>query len=319
MSNTLSENTNPPTVSDPFNYEAHFKARLDQINQALDDYLTPNDPTAPNYADGLWQAMRYSTLNGGKRIRAVMAIETCLACGGEPDNILPTACAIELVHAQSLIHDDLPCMDDDDLRRGKPTLHKAFDEATAVLTGDALIAMAFGLIVKHTPSSQRVTPETIGTVVSDFADVASIRGLVNGQYVDIQCEGKAVSGDVLEYIHSYKTGALFGFSTRAGAKLAGADDALVETMTRFGQTVGLAFQIVDDLLDIQSNAETLGKTVGKDQDQQKATYPALYGEAVSKEKVQELTQQAKALLGNHPQIQVDSLLRLADFISVRVH
>ena len=302
----------------PALYQTRFGEVITSINAALDHYLDPQQEAfAP--ARGLWEAMRYSTLNGGKRIRSVLAIETCLALGGKQENILPTACAIELVHAQSLIHDDLPCMDNDDLRRGKPTLHKAFDEATAVLAGDALIAMAFGLIARHTPTDRDFAAGTLTAVMSNFSDVVSVHGLVNGQYVDIRYEGKAYDKTVLEYIHSCKTGALFSFSTRAGAILSCAEPKTIETLTQFGKKIGLAFQIVDDLLDIESTSEALGKTAGKDQTQKKATYPALFGIEASHQTADTLLAEADALLDTLtlPGHQLERLRILARFIGQR--
>ncbi len=304
-------------------YEALFGETIERVNRQLEHYLTEvPDPLFAGKPEGparLWEAMRYSTLNGGKRIRSVFAIETCLACGGRLESILPTACAIELVHAQSLIHDDLPCMDNDDLRRGKPTLHRAFDESTAVLTGDALLAMAFGLITKHTPCDEQVMLQTVLEVISDFSDVASVQGLVNGQYVDIRYEGQSFTAEILEYIHSYKTGALFSFSVRAGAKLAGASPETVETLTLYGKKLGLAFQIVDDLLDIQSTSETLGKTAGKDQIQEKATFPALYGVGASRIQAEQLISEARQLIDPIPGLQTDRLNTLAEFIRNRIN
>jgi geranylgeranyl diphosphate synthase type II len=307
-----------PVMSD-VSYESYFCSTLEHINHALAHYLA-SVPTIPaGILERLWESLRYATLDGGKRIRPVLAIETCLACGGCLENILPTACAIELVHAQSLVHDDLPCMDNDDLRRGKPTLHKAFDESTAVLAGDALLAMAFGLITRHTPFLEQVTPTALLEIISEFSDVASVHGLVGGQYVDIQFEGKSFTPEILEFIHSYKTGALFTFSIRAGAILSGVQKDVVAGMTEVGQKLGLAFQIVDDLLDIQSTPETLGKTPGKDQIQQKATYPAHYGIQESREKVKVLLAEANAILGSLDLKNVSALKTLADFICNRIH
>lgn len=312
----------------PSSYEAMFGPTVDLINSRLERYLTPEAHGISNVDEiegpsRLWEALRYSALSGGKRIRPVLAVQCCLACGGNIESILPTACAIELVHAQSLIHDDLPCMDNDDLRRGKPTLHKAFDESTAVLSGDALLAMAFGLVTRETPLSEQVTTGKLLEVISEFSSVASVRGLVNGQYVDIHYEGKPFTAEVLEYIHTYKTGALFTFSVRVGALLAGAEPAIVDCFTVLGRKLGLAFQIVDDLLDIQSTSEMLGKTAGKDQVQQKATYPALYGESASREKVEVLVHECYELLecmAEGPSaVDVGALKVLTDFICHRIH
>lgn len=277
-------------------YETAFAETIALVNDRLATVLEKQAYDNSPQANVLWEAMRYGTLNGGKRIRSVLAVETCKALGGNVQHILPTACAIELVHSQSLIHDDLPCMDNDDLRRGKPSVHKAFGESTAVLAGDALIAMAFGIIARETPLTGIVTSRHLLETLTDFSDVTSVRGLVNGQFVDILYEGKDYTQDILEYIHTYKTGALFRFSLRAGAKLAGATESVVEQFTLLGQKLGLAFQIVDDLLDIVSTSETLGKTSGKDEIQKKATYPSFFGEAVSREQVAQLADEALMIL-----------------------
>jgi geranylgeranyl diphosphate synthase type II len=303
-------------------YETLFADTLQLVQTHLERYLDKEAYDASPEAAGLWDAMRYGTLDGGKRIRSVLALEVCRACGGRPEHILPAACAIELVHAQSLIHDDLPCMDNDDLRRGKPSVHKAFGESTAVLAGDALIALAFGLIAKETPITEPITAETLLQVLGDFSDVTSVRGLVNGQFVDIQFEGKPFTQEILEYIHTYKTGALFRFSLRAGAKLAGASPDVVERFTLLGQKLGLAFQIVDDLLDIGSTSEALGKTAGKDQIQQKATYPAFFGEKASRAQAAQLTLECLALLdetqGMPASYDPGALKALVGFIAHRI-
>ncbi|HEY9744776.1 MAG TPA: farnesyl diphosphate synthase [Oculatellaceae cyanobacterium] len=306
-------------------YETFFAETLAIINARLEKHLsTPPREANPNgIADGLWEAMRYGTLNGGKRIRSVLAIEACKACGGQVEAILPTACAIELVHAQSLMHDDLPCMDNDDLRRGKPSVHKAFGESTAVLAGDALISMAFGLITRETPLQGPVTAEVLLDILTDFSEVTSVKGLVNGQFVDILYEGKPYTQEILEYIHTYKTGALFRFALSSGAKLAGAPESVVERFTLLGQKLGLTFQIVDDLLDVASTSEALGKTAGKDQAQEKATYPALFGVDASRKQVNQLTQEALALLDNMEGLSADydstPLKTLVGFVANRLN
>jgi len=318
---TPTEQQSPSTPSNP-DYESLFAETLQQVQAHLERYLNKEAYDATPEAAGLWDAMRYGTLDGGKRIRSVLALEVCKACGGRPEHVLPAACAVELVHAQSLIHDDLPCMDNDDLRRGKPSVHKAFGESTAVLAGDALIALAFGLIAKETPLTQPLNAETLLQVLGDFSDVTSVRGLVNGQFVDILYEGKPFTQEILEYIHTYKTGALFRFSLRAGAKLAGASPTVVERFTLLGQKLGLAFQIVDDLLDIASTSEALGKTAGKDQIQQKATYPAFFGEEASRAQAAQLTKECLDLLddieGMPPSYDSSALKALVGFISHRI-
>jgi geranylgeranyl diphosphate synthase type II len=289
-------------------YESLFSSSIELVNQALERYLDQRAYDPSSQASGLWDAMRYGTLDGGKRIRSVLALEACQACGGD---------------IESLIHDDLPCMDNDDMRRGKPSVHKAFGESTAVLAGDALIALAFGLIAKETRLSEKATPRQLLSVIGDFSDVTSVQGLVNGQFVDILYEGQPFTPDILEYIHTFKTGALFRFSLRAGAKLAGAPDAVVERFTALGEKLGLAFQIVDDLLDIDSSSETLGKTAGKDQLQKKATYPAFFGGETSRQQVAQLTQDALGLLeetaGMPPGYDSSHLKTLVAFIANRLH
>ena len=304
-------------------YEKLFSSTIESVNEHLSKYLDKQAYDTFPEAVGLWDAMRYGTLNGGKRIRSVLAIESCLAFGGRLESIMPAACAIELVHSQSLMHDDLPCMDNDDMRRGQPSVHKAYGESTAVLAGDALIALAFGVISKQTPVKAPVTAETLVAVLSDFSDVTSIRGLVNGQYVDILCEGREFSSETLEYIHTYKTGALFRFALRSGARLAGTNETMADKFTELGQKLGLAFQIMDDLLDIDSTSEALGKTAGKDQLQEKATYPAFYGVEESRRKVKALSgevhQMLDAVTAQHPGFDASRLKALVDFIATRIH
>lgn len=314
-----------PSACDAIPYETRFAELLAQVEAALARFLQP-EAQALSY-DGvpiagperLWEAMRYAALAPGKRIRPVLTLAVCRACGGELADALPTACAIEMVHAQSLVHDDLPCMDDDDLRRGQPTVHRAFDEATAVLAGDALLAMAFGVITRHTPLNERVSPPVLLALMTDLSDVSSVNGLVNGQFADIYYENRPFDAPALDYIHTYKTGALFRFAARSGARLAGADAVRLETFSRFGQCLGLAFQIVDDLLDVESSAGAMGKTVGKDAAQGKATYPALYGVETSRQKARALTDEALALLQGANLPDESALRTLTTFMTERLH
>ena len=309
-------------------FEALFEAPLDAIQANLGHYLS-NDILHPSNMpniqgpDTFWDAMRYSVLDSGKRIRPLLLLEVCRSCGGEESLALPTACALEMIHTQSLIHDDLPCMDNDDLRRGKPTLHKAYNESTAVLVGDALIAYAFGIIARETPVKAPVTQEIILDVIQNFASVSSTQGLVNGQFVDIYYENKPFDLPVVNYIHRYKTGALFQFAAFAGARLAGANYQTVESFRTFGIDLGLAFQIVDDLLDIESTADTLGKTAGKDRAQNKATYPELLGLAASRDQANRLFDSCYQLLinihsGSLPG-GVDRLKAMIEYLRIRIH
>ena len=318
-----------PHTTEKIDYDVRFAKTLTVIQQALAEIFDPADATGGGFPlnaapiegpEHLWHAMRYATLDAGKLIRPVLTLESCRACGGNLRDALATACAVEMVHAQSLIHDDLPCMDDDALRRGKPTVHKAFDEATAVLAGDALLAMAFGVICKRSPKT--IAPATLLAVIDDFSDVSSVQGLVNGQFVDIYYENRPFDADVLTYIHRYKTGALFRFCARSGARLAGAPEPVIEGLSRFGETIGLAFQIVDDLLDVQSSPEAMGKATGKDAAKHKATYPALYGVQDSRHRAEQLITEATDLLDSLklvlPSFQTDALKTLARFMAERI-
>jgi geranylgeranyl diphosphate synthase type II len=242
----------------------YLKQKQKLVDRLLDDYLPPEN----SYPQTLHKAIRYSVLAKGKRLRPILALTTYDCFGGADDNIInPAACALELIHTYSLIHDDLPCMDDDDLRRGIPTLHKKFDEATAVLAGDALHDMAFGLIAR-TGSTQ---------VVAELADAIGTNGMLGGQMADVQAEGKKISRDQINYIHSHKTGALIRASVKIGAILAGVDNSTLEQISVYGEKIGFAFQIIDDILDIEGDQKKLGKEIGSDCKNFKATYPGTVG------------------------------------------
>ncbi len=234
-----------------------------RVETALERCLE-NTASAPS---GLVEAMRYSLNAGGKRIRPALALGACeLACGNDAPAI-PAACALEMIHTYSLIHDDLPAMDNDDFRRGKPTSHKQFGEATALLTGDALLTLAF-FEISRTGNIE---------AVRELADAAGINGMVGGQYLDMQAEGKMVTLEGLQRLHGRKTGALITVSLRLGALLGNASAVLLDALTRYGYQLGLLFQITDDILDVVGNAASLGKSIGKDAHAAKATYPSLLG------------------------------------------
>jgi geranylgeranyl diphosphate synthase type II len=264
-----------------------------RVDVALAGYLPAVDPAAEALCPArLAEAMRYSTLAGGKRLRPVLCLMAAEACGGTAEAALPAACAIELVHTYSLIHDDLPAMDDDDLRRGRPTCHKAFDEATAVLAGDGLLTLAFELVARH------VTPaEAAVKCVQVLAEAAGPEGMVGGQMADLQAEGRT-DGTVaaLEAIHRRKTGALLRAPLRMGGLIAGAPEPVLEALDAYGRAVGLAFQIVDDLLDVQGDEAKLGKRVNKDSGLGKWTYPAFLGVEGSRRKARQLADLAVAAL-----------------------
>ncbi len=269
----------------PFDLVAYLQQRQRQVEDALDRYLPLQ------YPDKLYEAMRYSLLGGGKRLRPILCLATCEMCGGHAEMSLPTACALEMVHTMSLIHDDLPAMDDDNYRRGKLTNHKMYGEDMAILAGDALLAYAFQLIAENTVG---VSPERIVAVLGKLGKAASGAGLVGGQVVDLASEGQKISLETLEYIHAHKTGALLEVSVISGAILAGADNEVVSRLTRYSHCIGLAFQIRDDLLDITATREELGKTAGKDVRDCKATYPSLLGYEQACARAEQLLDQAIA-------------------------
>jgi geranylgeranyl diphosphate synthase, type II len=264
------------------------------------------------YPVRLYESMRYSLLAGGKRLRPVLCLAACELVGGTTNMAMPTACALEMIHTMSLIHDDLPSMDNDDYRRGIPTNHKVYGEAMAILAGDALLAYAFHVIAQ----TEAVPAQRVLEVVRRLGSAASAMGLVGGQVVDIESEGKQISLETLQYIHEHKTGALLEISVVSGALLGGASSPQVELLSSYAHKVGLAFQIIDDVLDITATDEQLGKTAGKDLAQAKATYPSFWGVEASQAKAQQLIAEAKAILKPFGEKAV-ILEHLADFITQR--
>jgi geranylgeranyl diphosphate synthase type II len=270
-----------------FDLGAYMKERADAVDAALERFL-PAETLRP---ETLHKAMRYSVFAGGKRLRPVLVIAGAEAVGGTARQVIPTACAMELIHTYSLVHDDLPAMDNDDFRRGAPTNHKVFGEAMAILAGDALLTLAFRLVADNASESN-----ALRDVVLDIADAAGHQGMVAGQVADLEAEGRRVGADVVDYIHAHKTGALIRTSLRIGAMLCGADAAQVRALSVAGADLGLAFQIVDDILDVVASSEELGKTAGKDQIQQKATYPAIHGIEASRARAAFLIRDAEEAL-----------------------
>lgn len=286
---------------------------FDKYKKIVDEYL--DKFLEVKYPEKIWESMRYSVLAEGKRLRPVLTLEACRICGGDIFDAVPTACAIEMLHAQSLIHDDLPCMDDDDLRRGRPSNHRAFDEATAVLAGDALLSFAPEVIIAKTPSvvSDKVKIE----VLEAFLVAAGAHKLIAGQIVDIESEGKEISKETLNFIHKNKTSALFELALFCGAKLAGASQEKIDALQKYAQNFGLAFQIYDDIIDITATTEELGKTAGKDSKAGKSTYPVLYGLEESKSKVFELCSEAKEAILSHG-LESSLLSGILDIIENRI-
>ena len=269
---------------------AYMKERTRAVDEALERSLPPE--TAP--PETVHRAMRYSVFAGGKRLRPVLVIAGAEAVGGAMDDVMPTACAMELIHTYSLVHDDLPAMDDDDFRRGRPTSHKVFGDAMAILAGDGLLTLAFRLLAEN------VRPGMDGRVLRDvlveIAEAAGTGGMVGGQVADLEAEGRQVTPEALDYIHLHKTAALIRASIRSGAALCGATPAQLQALAVAGTSLGLAFQIVDDILDVTGTTEQLGKTAGKDQVQQKATYPAIHGLAASRARAEALMAEALGAL-----------------------
>ncbi len=253
------------------------------INSALYDYVK----LTGDESDRVTEAMLYSLKNGGKRVRPMLVLDFCRACGGDVNSAIPFACALEMIHTYSLIHDDLPCMDDDDYRRGKPSCHKQFDYATALLAGDGLLTLAFSVA-----ASAQLPTETVVKAVKLIADCSGHLGMIGGQTMDLQHEGKQISIDSLRKTDALKTGRLIYAACILGCLVADADNEKIKAAEVYAESIGLAFQIVDDLLDITSTSEELGKPVGSDEDNMKSTYPSLLGFEHSRELVNELTNKA---------------------------
>lgn len=245
---------------------------IDLVNDKLDEFIPIE------YPEDIFKSMKYTVTLPGKRLRPVLCLETCRMLGGDIEKAIPTACAIEMLHAQTLIHDDLPCMDNDDYRRGKLTNHKVFGEAIAVLAGDALLTYAPQIITKY---SKDLTPSTLIRVLNEYFQYAGARGVIAGQVVDIESENIELpdekKAEILHYLHIHKTSDLFQLAMRTGAIIANADDEKFQAVTEFAKTFGLAFQIADDILDEISTFEQMGKTLGKDKEEGKLTYVSLYG------------------------------------------
>jgi geranylgeranyl diphosphate synthase type II len=292
--------------------KVYLKEQCARIDAALDRFL-PRETDMPH---SLHKAMRYSIFAGGKRVRPILMLAACQAVGGDTERAIPAACAMEMIHTYSLIHDDLPAMDDDDFRRGNPTNHKVFGEAIAILAGDALLTEAFKLA-----SDPRYTVgcEASGllAVIHEIATCAGSFGMVGGQVVDMESEGcHDIDLATVQYIHTHKTGALIKASVVAGALLGGAAGQQLAAITRYGEAAGLAFQIADDILDIEGTTEEIGKDAGSDQARGKATYPAVIGLAAAKEEAAAMMDEALRALEIFG-VEADSLREIARYIVQR--
>ncbi len=293
-----------------FDFAAWNQARLAQVEQALSAWVPETAPA------NLGQAMRYAVLGGGKRLRPMLALAASESVQGHSEAALRAACATELVHAYSLVHDDMPCMDNDILRRGQPTVHVKFGQATALLAGDALQALAFELL---TPPGGSVPPEMQAKLCALLARAAGEAGMAGGQAIDLASVGQSLSPEQLQHMHELKTGALLQASVMMGAACGQASVAQLQALSTYGHAIGLAFQVVDDILDVTADSATLGKTAGKDAEAGKPTYVSILGMARSQEFAQQLYQEAIAALDAIGLADTQALRALADVVVQRAH
>jgi geranylgeranyl diphosphate synthase type II len=291
------------------NLKNYLATRQKLIDSALDRYL----PKTNRKPRTLHRAMRYSLFAGGKRLRPILCLAAAEACRGKIHDALPLACALECIHTYSLVHDDLPSMDNDDFRRGRPTCHKVFGEGIAVLAGDALLTIAFE-IVSHAKPKRRYE---MSMLLREIAVAAGSQKLIAGQVADLEAEGKNVKRRELQFIHENKTAAILRTSVRLGAMSANADSKKLSAITRFGQRLGLAFQVIDDILDVTQTSEILGKSAGKDVAAKKATYPAVIGLAKSRAEAKRLTREAHTALSIFENRDAEVLHALANYLLER--
>lgn len=302
------QKNSPESTQSNFDLKAYLKERQQLVEVALDKSI----PIV--YPEKIYEAMRYSLLAGGKRLRPILCLATCEMTGGTMEMAMPTACALEMIHTMSLIHDDLPAMDNDDYRRGKLTNHKVYGDDVAILAGDGLLAYAFEYVARNTTN---VPATQVLQVISHLGRAVGAAGLVGGQVVDLEMEGKTdVSLETLNFIHNHKTAALLEACVVCGGILTETSPENLQRLSRYSQNIGLAFQIVDDILDITATQEELGKTAGKDQQAQKVTYPSLWGLEESKKQAQLLIEAACAELEPFAE-QAKPLVALAHFITSR--
>jgi geranylgeranyl diphosphate synthase type II len=292
----------------PLDIERYLGERVAIVNRALACAVAETD--AP--AQRLLEAMRYSLLAGGKRLRPVLALAACEAVGGPLEAALGFACALEMIHTYSLIHDDLPCMDDDDLRRGRPTNHRIYGDALATLAGDALLTDAFWMLARSAVSTAGVPPAALLATVAELAEAAGSAGMVAGQAIDLLGEGRSLTIEQLEYLHRRKTGALFIAAVRGGARLGGAGEDQLQALEAYARALGLAFQVIDDILDVEATTEQMGKRTGKDVAHGKNTYPALIGLDKSWQLARDLERRARRALDDFDQ-RAEPLRALASF------
>jgi geranylgeranyl diphosphate synthase type II len=294
-----------------FAIREYLQSRKQVIDAALDAYLPPENA----YPPAIFQAVRYSIFSGGKRIRPILCIAAAEAVGGKLDTVLPAACALELIHTYSLIHDDLPAMDNDDFRRGRLTNHKVFGEAIAILAGDALLTEAFHIITSEN-MRLAVNHEALLQVIHDISEAAGLYGMIAGQAADILFEVREPEIAALEFIHQRKTGTMISVSVKSGALLSDAGEKEMIALTEYGRNIGWAFQIADDILNVAGDSHTMGKETGGDQRSRKLTYPALMGLEASRQKAESLIAEAVASispLDHH----ADPLRMIANYVTAR--
>ncbi|HVP80760.1 MAG TPA: farnesyl diphosphate synthase [Thermodesulfobacteriota bacterium] len=293
--------------------QRYLQEKKEKVDAALERYL----PRKEELTSNLHKAMQHSLFAGGKRIRPILSIASFEAMGGTGDRILPFACALEMIHTYSLIHDDLPALDNDDYRRGKPTCHKVFGEAIALLAGDGLLTEAFRLMTVRPEKTGSLTDDALVLdLINEVGVAAGVLGMVGGQVVDIESEGKAADLPTVQYIHTHKTGAMILASVRVGARLGGAKEPLLKALTRYGESLGLSFQIADDILNVEGKAALMGKQTGTDLSKGKTTYPSVLGVEESKKRSKELVEIAvDALKQLGPE--ADPLREIARFIIAR--
>ena len=289
------------------NFKDELKSRVNNVEILLNEYM----PKEEGYQKTIFEAMNYSLSAGGKRLRPILTLEACKLVGGNEKDAIPFAAAIEMIHTYTLIHDDLPALDNDDLRRGRKTNHKVYGEAMAILAGDGLLNYAYEIMLKE--SIRKDDSNKYLKAINEIAKASGIYGMIGGQVVDIESEGKSISMDKLDFIHMNKTAAIIIGCMRAGAIIGGASEIQLENITKYAKNIGLSFQIVDDILDVVGDEAKLGKKVGSDIDNEKSTYPSLIGLDKSKEIAKNLIEEAKLSISN---IDKDSefLNSLADYI-----
>lgn len=291
--------------------EKALEEKLTQIDKAMDVYISKDH----DLQKIIYESMRYSVFAGGKRLRPILALAACEFVGGNTEKVIPFACALEMIHTYSLIHDDLPAMDNDDYRRGKLTNHKVYGDGLAVLAGDALLNLAFETMLRET-IAQKSNYEVQIIAMSEIASAAGTSGMIGGQVVDLISENKEIDADTLDFIHNHKTGALIRAAVRAGAILGNAKEEELRDLTKYAESIGLGFQITDDILDIIGDEKKLGKKIGRDIEKQKCTYPGIHGLDNSIKKVNELFEEAIGAIKNYGE-KSQFFMLLADYLVKR--